>query len=1217
MLSSASQLLVLLFTHSKTLTAAHLPAKLVMNHRLALAVLFSLFPINSLSADEDRAAEPKTAPEIYGQGVRETEARSPEDEKAGFHLPDGFEAQLFASEPQIAKPLNMAWDTRGRLWITNTIEYPYPAKPGTEPRDSIKILEDTDGDGRADKVTTFADKLNIPMGLLPTAGGVICFNIPDIVFLRDNDGDDKADERIKILGPFDTTRDTHGMINGLRRGPDGWIYACHGFNNQSNVTAKDGSNVKLISGNTLRFRDDGSRIEQWTTGQVNPFGLAPDDWGNLYSADCHSKPITALLRGGCYPSFGRPHDGLGFAPSMMDHLHGSTAICGLIFYQAEQFPKAFQKRFYSGNVMTSRINCNAIERKGATVSARELPDFITSDDPWFRPVDIQLGPDGAMYVADFYNKIIGHYEVPLEHPGRDRESGRIWRIVYRGKDNSNGIQSLTEYQTQVSDAATLSPVDLAELGSTNLTRRELAIERARQTKLHARKIEVARQMMLEAKTPELERLSCLAILWSRNELHSDDIVAILANGTPRLQVDALRAVTQPMHSDVTALTAAIRNASDSPEPQVRLAAIEALGRCGGTGNVRALLTFAKSTATSDPTTRQAARIAVRSLLRSEEQLNLIVESWKFGNEKIPATRMTLAIDDPLAGELASILPSLDSGLAAEALLRYVDHHADANPELVQAAIAGAAKHMTPAMTDATIRLVKKINGDNSIALAKSLEAICVALAAQNANYPEQLKTFAVEVAQNLHTKVEAAIANQQTMVDWRDASGSEWTGESRTCSDGQAITVLSSLTRGEAYVGTLSSSAFICPAEMEFWLCGHNGNPSKEDHKKNFVRLVDAELGTTLQTAFPPRSDVATAIKWSAKEHAGRPVRLEVVDGDNGSAYAWLAVGRFSVSGLNPSNASEVLAAINPLVRRRIAPGVTEQYETLLVSTSLSPRMRAQLAAALAEAKQQPLAQLLAEQAIEINQAALVNNDLLANDPSTRDAATTQLAQQLSLAVTTRQQTAFATRLLRSATGCSTLVQLVDQGKISLGALRGRETILPDGCSDQVRERLKSLIQQAAELPDQNTAGLAERLARVNLSEASVEQGKLLFEKSCAICHQLAGKGTLVGPQLDGVGKRGVERLGEDILDPSRNVDTAFRMSTLLLEGDRVVTGLVREQPDGSLQVVGQDGKVTSIAAGIVERRRDSSKSLMPENFVEVLGDAELSALLKYMIAPK
>ena len=154
--------------------AAFPPVKSLMLHRLLWASVLSSLSLVVLSlpaaADEDRAAEPITAPEIYGQGVRDTESRSPEDERAGFHLPDGFEAQLFAAEPQIAKPLNMAWDARGRLWVTNTIEYPYPAKPGTEPRDSIKILEDTDGDGRADKVTTFADKLNIPMDCYrPTA----------------------------------------------------------------------------------------------------------------------------------------------------------------------------------------------------------------------------------------------------------------------------------------------------------------------------------------------------------------------------------------------------------------------------------------------------------------------------------------------------------------------------------------------------------------------------------------------------------------------------------------------------------------------------------------------------------------------------------------------------------------------------------------------------------------------------------------------------------------------------------------------------------------------------------------------------------------------------------------------------------------------------------------------------------------------------------------
>ena len=120
------------------------------------------------------------------------------------------------------------------------------------------------------------------------------------------------------------TRDTHGMYNSFTLMPDGWVYACHGFLNTSKVKGKDGHEVEMNSGNTFRFRPDGSRIEVYTRGQVNPFGIAVDPWFNLYTADCHSKPITQLIRGAVYDSFGKPHDGLGFAPHVTRHDHGST-----------------------------------------------------------------------------------------------------------------------------------------------------------------------------------------------------------------------------------------------------------------------------------------------------------------------------------------------------------------------------------------------------------------------------------------------------------------------------------------------------------------------------------------------------------------------------------------------------------------------------------------------------------------------------------------------------------------------------------------------------------------------------------------------------------------------------------------------------------------------------------------------------------------------------
>lgn len=430
---------------------------------LVATLLLNNARAQSVASEVIAAAEPATAVEIYGEGVRPTPWRSPAQQRDGFHLPNGFEIRLFASEPQIAKPLNMAHDAQGRLWITQSTRYPYPRRDDSAPDDNagdaVVILQDADGDGFAERVTTFADDLNIPIGILPYGDGCLCFSIPNIWYLRDTDGDGRCDRREKILGPFDTTRDTHGMVNALRDGGDGWIYACHGFNNQSTVAGTDGHSVTLQSGNTFRFRPDGSRIEQVTQGQVNPFGTTVDDWGYRYSADCHSKPITQLISGACYPSFGRPHDGLGFLPPMVDHLHGSTAISGIAYVSDSSTWAPLRGQMISGNVMTSRLNRNRVRYQGATAIGDELPDFLTSDDPWFRPVDLQFGPDGNLYVADFYNRIIGHYEVPLEHPGRDRTSGRIWQIRYTGpslpaktsRDDTDARQRLLTLRTAADD----------------------------------------------------------------------------------------------------------------------------------------------------------------------------------------------------------------------------------------------------------------------------------------------------------------------------------------------------------------------------------------------------------------------------------------------------------------------------------------------------------------------------------------------------------------------------------------------------------------------------------------------------------------------------------------------------------------------------------------------------------------------------------------------
>jgi putative heme-binding domain-containing protein len=405
-------------------------------------ILFALTLATTLHSAAD--------PAIDASLVRATEPLTPEEQRKHFKLPDGFDIQLFAAEPMIHKPINLAIDEKSRVWVTSNHEYPYPAArdrwadpEGTRVRDSkdaIFILEDTDGDGLADKRTVFADGLNIPTGILPYKTGCIAWSIPNIWFFDDTNGDGVCDTRTILFGPLGWERDVHGNCSSFRLAPDGWVYATHGFSNTSHFkvrpenlgTAKPGdpgTEMKVHSGNVFRFKPDGSRVELFSAGQVNPFGLAWDRHGNLYSADCHSAPIYQLLRGATYPSFGKPDDGIGFGPVMMHHTHSSTGICGITYLEAPIWGEAWHDRILIGNVVTSRINTDRVTFRGSTPVAHEEPDFLSSTDPWFRPVDLRIGPDRALYVADFYNRIIGHYEVPLDHPGRDRERGRIWKIT--------------------------------------------------------------------------------------------------------------------------------------------------------------------------------------------------------------------------------------------------------------------------------------------------------------------------------------------------------------------------------------------------------------------------------------------------------------------------------------------------------------------------------------------------------------------------------------------------------------------------------------------------------------------------------------------------------------------------------------------------------------------------------------------------------------------
>lgn len=475
--------------------------------RFAVFVVFVV--LGSLTLPARLVAQPKHYPPDL---VAPTDPLSPADERKQFTIPPGFDVQLVASEPDIQKPMQMAFDAKGRLWVTTSYHYPFAA-PAGKGTDKLFVLSDIDPvTGKAGKVEVFASDLNIPIGILPLpdCNSCIVSSTGEIRKYTDTDGDGKAD-KMEVLFTGFGFRDTHGMTNSFTLMPDGWVYACHGFANDSTVKGKDGHEVKMNSGHTFRFRPDGSRIEVYTRGQVNPFGIAVDPWFNLYTADCHSKPITQLIPGAYYDSFGKPHDGLGYGPHVTRHDHGSTGLCGLAWYDADQFPKDYLGCMFLGNVVTNRINFDKIEWKGSSPVAKELPDFLVSKDRWFRPVDIKLGPDGALYVADFYNKIIGHYEVDLKHPQRDKDRGRLWRIVWRGEPGSPATGFPPKFP--FTDLTTATADELGQLAVRgNMTTKLLVAQQLRaripeaaKARYPERTKEQALGELADAKHPKLQR----------------------------------------------------------------------------------------------------------------------------------------------------------------------------------------------------------------------------------------------------------------------------------------------------------------------------------------------------------------------------------------------------------------------------------------------------------------------------------------------------------------------------------------------------------------------------------------------------------------------------------------------------------------------------------------------------------------------------------------
>ena len=437
--------------------------------------------------------------ERRAQPVKFQAPLSPQDSMRYTQVPADFELQLFAAEPDVVKPIWMSWDERGRAWVIEARDYPHGLTAEGEPgHDNIKICEDTDGDGRADRFTVFADQLNLATSLVFVNGGVLVSEARHMLFLKDTDGDGKADVRQAIL-PGWGVGDSHAMQSYLSRGFDNWLYGAVGYSNfRGNVGGRD----QQFGQGVFRFKADGSALEFLHQFNNNTWGFGLNAHGDVFGSTANGHPtfygyLPAHILNPTQPGFGRRGGGGGgggFRPGyrlgpdnagegntpqvrrlpsakslapgmrmhpntpnvrMVDNFGGYTAAAGHAFMVSDALPSRLQGKALVTEPTAKLIGIVDIQPEGGGYTASDGGNLLASTDEWMSPIFAEVGPDGAVWVIDFYSFIIQHNPTPslqsagiqattgrggayqTENDLRDQSHGRIYRVVWKDGPKSS------------------------------------------------------------------------------------------------------------------------------------------------------------------------------------------------------------------------------------------------------------------------------------------------------------------------------------------------------------------------------------------------------------------------------------------------------------------------------------------------------------------------------------------------------------------------------------------------------------------------------------------------------------------------------------------------------------------------------------------------------------------------------------------------------------
>lgn len=1152
-------------------------------------------------------------------------------EKSMKHVvtPAGFKVELFASEPDIKPSLAMAWDERGRLWVAETIDYPNELQKEGEGRDSIKICEDTNGDGKADKFTVFADKLSICSAITFYRGGVIAQDGTRTLYLKDTNGDDRADVR-KILITGWNMRDTHGGVGNFHYGMDNWFWAMQGYNNSSpQFNGKSGPSFRM---GFFRFRLDRSDppnvtdVEFIRSTNNNTWGLGFSEEGIVFGSTANNNPSVYMpianryyervrgwsasrLGGIADPRFNPISDKVRQVDA-----HGRyTAGAGHALYTARVYPREYWNRTAFVNGPTGKLTgVFEIFPDGADFRSSNNWNLVASDDEWFAPIMSEVGPDGCMWVLDWYNYIIQHNPTPHGFKTgkgnaylsdiRDKKHCRIYRVVPETPASSSGKQPTGLTKDNFGQ-------QLKALKSTN-----------RFWRLHAQRLLVESnnnfvvgelvKMVNDRSTDAIGlNVSAIHALWTlqgMGALNASEFPAYRAAvGAMRHPSAGVRRNAVKVLPPATASLEAIldSNIINDNDAQVRLSAFLALSDMPNTDSSltdragAAIFAALKQPRNADdrwiPDAITAAAAThdagfLRAALGGSEAKGVKEEPKK----KQPKPSQVNLVKNASFEEIHNNLPAqwrkvTYSGQATHTIEKGFGRTGKTCVKITST--RGADSSWTfdlPVKRHTRYRLSAWIKTKNVKGGANGVLLNLHELQHKGKTRGQKGTRDWTRVTSEFETGGRSKIGLNLLFGGWGRCTGEAWwddievieigpaTGQPAPLASGpvsgRAGQVVSIVTRHygergpvESVVDTLTAlrgadeqlASFILEGLATGWPKGTAPEVTDVDR---------AQLGLLMKSLPTAQRDrlLVLANKWG---------QTDIFSGDVA------AVVKTMKSQLTKGNANARIDAAKRLIRLEDTPDNID-----LILKQITPQSPPPLAVGL------------------INAATDSRHNRTGGVIVSKWNQFSPLARRTAVSV-----------LMRRPSWTFAMFTAIENGDIHRGELSAADwQILSTHSNKNVANTAKKLNVLAAN-PDRQK--VFEKMLPITKMKGDATKGAAIFKKTCSQCHTIDGDGGQVGPDLTGIGTRDVKDILAEIVDPNRSLEANFRMWNIELSLGDNLSGRLDTETRTTVELFDLNGKRHVIQRDEIENMRALPVSIMPVGLIDQMPQSDVASLLEFL----